>query len=108
MAHETTNPQDHIVQDPDVRVGKPLVKGTGISVEHILAELAANLDLETLYHDHPELTRDDVRAVLADAHDRIQADHEPAPPAPNVSPQEFYASVTKRPDVAELMRRLAR
>jgi uncharacterized protein (DUF433 family) len=108
VAHETINHQDRIVHDPAVMVGKPVVKGTRISVEHILAALAVDPDPEALYRSHPELTRDDIRAVFAYAHDRIQADDEPSQPVSNVSPWEFYASITQRPDVAEFMRRLAR
>jgi uncharacterized protein (DUF433 family) len=109
MAHETVNHQDRIVRDPDILVGKPVVKGTNIPVELVLARLAVNLDVDELVRDYPELTRDDVRAVLSYAHDRIHADEEPAaPPSSPMSPQEFYAEITKRPDVSELMRRLAR
>ena len=32
----------------------------------------------------------------------------PAEPAPSVAPQQFYAEITKRADVSDRMRRLAR
>lgn len=108
MAQETVNHQARIARDPEVQAGKPVVKGTGIPVELVLARLAAELDVDKLVRDYPELTRDDVRAVLAYAHDRIQAEDGPTEPPHAVSPQQFYAEVTKRADVSELMRRLAR
>jgi uncharacterized protein (DUF433 family) len=108
MAQQTIDYQTRIVRDPAVLVGKPIVKGTQIAVEHVLAALAANPDLDALYREHPELTRDDVRVVLAYALDQIQAHNAPAAPASAVTSREFYATITKQPDVAELMRRLAR
>ena len=108
MAHETVDYQARIARDPEVLVGKPVIKGTQIPVELVLARLAVNLDVDELVRDYPDLTRDDVRAVLAYAHDRIQAESRPAEPAHAVSPQQFYAEITKRADVSELMRRLAR
>ena len=54
-----------IVQDPEIMVGKPVVKGTRIPVEKVLAQLAYNPDLAELFAIFPELTVDDVRACLA-------------------------------------------
>lgn len=108
LAHQTVDHHDRITRDPHVLVGKPVVKGTRIPVDLVLARLAANLDVDQLVNAYPELTRDDVRAVLAYAHDRIQAEETPAEPPRAVSPQQFYAEITKRADVSELMRRLAR
>ena len=55
---------DRITVDPDVMVGKPVVKGTRIPVELVLAKLAANPDLGELFRDYPELTVADVQASL--------------------------------------------
>jgi uncharacterized protein (DUF433 family) len=108
MAHEAVDYQARIARDPDVQARTLMVKGTRIPVALVLARLAATLDVDELVRDYPELTHDDVRAVLAFAHDRIQAEDSPAEPSHAVSPRQFYADVTKRADVAELMRRLAR
>jgi uncharacterized protein (DUF433 family) len=51
--------------DPEVMVGKPVIKGTRIPVELVLAKLAVNPDLNELFLDYPELTVDDIRACLA-------------------------------------------
>ena len=55
---------DRIIQDPKILVGKPVVRGTRIPVELVLAKLAANPDLNDLFADYPRLTEDDVRACL--------------------------------------------
>ena len=55
---------DRIEQDPAVMVGKPVVKGTRIPVERVLAHLEEN-DRADLFAAFPELTEDDVRACLA-------------------------------------------
>jgi len=55
---------DRIIQDREILVGKPVVKGTRIPVELVLAKLAANPDLEELFADYPRLTRADVQACL--------------------------------------------
>jgi len=64
VALETVNLRERIVQDPEILVGKPVVRGTRIPVELVLAKLAANPDLAELFLDYPRLTLDDVRACL--------------------------------------------
>lgn len=54
-----------IASDPDVMVGEPVIEGTRMPVELVLARLAANPDLDEFFIDYPELTVDDVKAVLA-------------------------------------------
>ena len=60
-----------------VMMGKACVKGTRIPVELVLAKLAHNPDLDELFVAYPELTKDDVRAVLAYAQARME-DRQPA------------------------------
>lgn len=50
------------------RDGKPVVRGTRIPVELVLAKLAQNPDLDELFADYPRLTREDVQACFAYAH----------------------------------------
>jgi len=64
--------QERIVQDPQILVGKPVVKGTRISVELVLAKLAANPDVQELFLDYPRLTIDDVKACLAYAEHLVE------------------------------------
>lgn len=56
---------DRISADPAVMMGKPVVRGTRLTVEHVLEELAGGLSVDELLASHPRLTADDVRAVLA-------------------------------------------
>lgn len=63
---------DRIVQDPDVMVGKPVVKGTRIPVERVIAHLAETPDLDDLFAAFPHLTIEDVQACLAFAHEVIE------------------------------------
>jgi uncharacterized protein (DUF433 family) len=65
MKAERPSGLDRITQDPKVMVGKPVVRGTRIPVELILGHLAHNPDLAELFAAYPELTIEDVKAVLA-------------------------------------------
>ena len=56
---------DRIVQDPEIMVGKPTVRGTRITVEAVLDHLAANPDLDDLFASYPRLTMEDLKAILA-------------------------------------------
>lgn len=55
---------ERITIDPEVMVGKPVVRGTRIPVELVLGFLAANPDLGELLQAYPHLTVDDVKACL--------------------------------------------
>jgi uncharacterized protein (DUF433 family) len=58
-----------IVIDPDVMVGKPVIRGTRITVEHILRELANGLSEPELLDAYPRLNAEDIRAACAYAAD---------------------------------------
>ncbi|MCU0501375.1 MAG: DUF433 domain-containing protein [Anaerolineae bacterium] len=62
---------ERITADPDVLVGKPTVRGLRISVEQILAALAAGVPAADLLDDYPELEPADIRAVLTYAAERV-------------------------------------
>jgi uncharacterized protein (DUF433 family) len=72
MADEQQNYKDQIATNPDVMVGKPVVKGTRIPVERVVAHLAHNPDLNDLFAAYPDLTLDDVKACLAYAHHAVE------------------------------------
>jgi uncharacterized protein (DUF433 family) len=65
MAREQAQYHERIVQDPGIMVGKPVVKGTRIPVEVVLAYLARNPNFDDLFADYPRLTMDDVKACFA-------------------------------------------
>lgn len=64
---------ERITQDPAIMVGKPVIRGTRIPVERIIAHLAVNPSLDDLFGAYPELTIEDVKAALAFAHDTLAA-----------------------------------
>ena len=55
---------DRITADPAILVGKPVVRGTRISVKAVLERLADNPNLDELFAAFPRLTPEDVRACL--------------------------------------------
>lgn len=60
---------DRIVLDPEVRSGKPVIRGTRITVSDILY-LAGGMTQEEILVDFPYLSSEDVRAALAFAAER--------------------------------------
>lgn len=64
---------DRIVLDPEIRFGKPTVRGTRITVGDVLSYLAAGMSEAEILADFPSLTREDLRACLAYAADRERA-----------------------------------
>ncbi|MDP6454243.1 MAG: DUF433 domain-containing protein [SAR202 cluster bacterium] len=66
--------QDHIVANPAVMVGKPVIKGTRITVEFIIDLLSGDWSHEDILQSYPGITNEDVLACLAYAHDRIEGD----------------------------------
>jgi uncharacterized protein (DUF433 family) len=59
-----------IKRDPKVMMGKPVIAGTRITVEHILRCLAAGDTVEHVLANYPHLTVEDIRAAQAYAADR--------------------------------------
>ncbi len=55
---------DRIEINPEVLVGKPVIKGTRISVELILEELGSGNSMEDLLENYPRLEKADVFAAL--------------------------------------------
>ena len=65
-----TNPLERITIDPAIRSGKPTIRGTRITVSDILEYLASGMTPEEIIADFPDLTIEDIRAVLAFAAQR--------------------------------------
>jgi len=66
--------QDRIVVDPDILVGKPVVKGTRLAVEFIIELLAQGWHEADILKNYPGLSHEDVQACLAYAAARLQAE----------------------------------
>lgn len=61
-----------IIVSPQIMLGKPIIKGTRITVEQILRKLAQNISIEEILKDYPQLTAEDIQAVLDYAADSIR------------------------------------
>ncbi len=64
-------PNPRIKRDPKVMMGKPVIAGTRITVEHILRCLAAGDSTEHIIGNYPHLTIEDIRAAQAFAADHL-------------------------------------
>ncbi len=53
-----------ITINPEVMVGKPAIRGIRITVEQILNSLAANISIQDLLEDSPELELNDIKTAL--------------------------------------------
>jgi len=62
---------ERIVRDPRIMVGKPVIRGTRITVEHVLRKLGAGLTPEQIIAEHSHLTLEDIRAAQAFAADYL-------------------------------------
>ena len=62
--------RDRIVIDPEIRFGKPCVRGTRLTVGDVLSYLASGMSEDDVLADFPQLRREDIRACLAFAADR--------------------------------------
>ncbi|KYF94570.1 DUF433 domain-containing protein [Sorangium sp. So ce388] len=58
---------DRITSDPEVMLGKPVIRGTRITVEHILEELGGGMTFDDLLSAHPQLTQEDIDETVSRA-----------------------------------------
>ncbi|MCA0393621.1 MAG: DUF433 domain-containing protein [Proteobacteria bacterium] len=63
--------RDRIIADPEILAGKPVIRGTRLSVELILDHLASGWSHADLIEAYPHLAEDDIRAALAFAADML-------------------------------------
>jgi uncharacterized protein (DUF433 family) len=57
-------PMDRITIDPEVMVGKPVIKGTRITVQLIVQLLANGATEAEILNDYPDLNKEDIKAAL--------------------------------------------
>ena len=62
---------ERIEANPEVMLGKPVIRGTRVPVELILRRISEGATEEDLLASYPHLTRDDIRAAVAFAADTI-------------------------------------
>jgi uncharacterized protein (DUF433 family) len=66
------NWKDYIVSDNEILLGKPTVKGTRISVEHILGLLAQGWNESQILENFPRLSKESLQAVFSYSQECIQ------------------------------------
>jgi len=71
MAIEKHNYLAHIVIDPGILVGKPVIKGTRIPVSLILNLLGNGYDIPRICEAYPDLSAGDVKSALEYSEARI-------------------------------------
>lgn len=58
------NVGEYIEMNPAIMLGKPVIKGTRITVESIVAELAAGYTMQQILQAHPHLRQEHIYAAL--------------------------------------------
>jgi uncharacterized protein (DUF433 family) len=66
--------RNRIVVDPEILVGKPIIKGTRLAVAFIIDLLAQGWTEEDILRNYPKLTREDIQACLAYASTVLKAE----------------------------------
>ena len=64
--------QDYISSDKQILLGKPVIKGTRISVELILELFESGWDEKQILESYPSLSVDSIKAVFAYLKDCVQ------------------------------------
>jgi uncharacterized protein (DUF433 family) len=66
--------QSRIVLDPAVLAGKPVIRGTRLSVDFIIGLMADGWVDADILRNYPGITREDIAACLAYARDALRAE----------------------------------
>lgn len=74
------NWQDRITIDPKVLVGKPVIKGTRVSVEFVVDLLGRGWTAEQILREYDHLTPQDIQACLAYASELLKSERVYASP----------------------------
>jgi uncharacterized protein (DUF433 family) len=66
--------QNRIAIDPDILVGKPVIKGTRLAVEFIVGLLAQEWAEQDILANYPGVTHEDILACLGYAEERLRSE----------------------------------
>ena len=66
-----SNYKIHITRDPGIMLGKPIIKGTRITVELIMRKLAGGYSIDEILQMYPHLTKEQISAAFEYAADMI-------------------------------------
>ena len=62
----------HIISDPNIMAGQPVIEGTRITVNLILEEISYGRTVDDILREYPHLTREGVQSALDFARDVIE------------------------------------
>jgi uncharacterized protein (DUF433 family) len=79
MGGARMNWRDRIVIDPEILVGKPVVKGTRLAMEFVIDLLAQGWTEADILRNYLGLTREEVQACLACAGTGLKVERIPSP-----------------------------
>jgi len=65
------NYTNKVVSNPGVMLGKPVIKGTRITVELVLRKLSEGMTIDQMVAAYPHLSKEDIYAALTYASDLI-------------------------------------
>ncbi len=68
------NYQDRITANPKVMLGKPVIKGTRITVELILRKIAGGYSFDEIIEMYPHVTKEDIMASVSYAVSVIESE----------------------------------
>lgn len=68
------NWQERIIIDPEILLGKPVIKGTRLSVEFIIDLLAQGWLEADILRNYPGLTSEDIKACLSYASNALKTE----------------------------------
>ncbi len=75
------NWQSRITIDPNILVGKPIIKGTRIAVEFVIELLAQGWSTDEILRNYPGITIEDIQACLGYASATLKSEKVYAIPA---------------------------
>lgn len=65
---------ERIETNSEIMLGKPVIKGTRISVEIILKKLSQNISVKEILEDYPNLTEEDIKSAIAFASEELSTE----------------------------------
>lgn len=69
------NPDTYIEINPKIMMGKPVVKGTRITVELIVEHLAGDRSIEEILENYPSLSKEAIYAALQFAANNLRVSY---------------------------------
>jgi uncharacterized protein (DUF433 family) len=66
--------EDRITADPKILVGKPIIRGTRLSVEFVIDLLASRWSEQQILDNYPILEREDIDACLHYANELVKSE----------------------------------